>query len=355
MTSVFSRAYALLLSTLLMLSLVSGTSYAGDDHDHTPNNGHSDDHNDEQNDEDHDQPHSEDHASEEDHAADEDHNDQHGHGHEEDHDSTQIGTDAAARAGITTATAGPGRIEYHTRLYGRLITPAAGEAQAGARFPGMVRELRVSPGDKVIRGQILAMVESNESLQNYAVKAPIDGVVVQQFASTGELTSGPLFRVQNNSQLWADLQVFSNARNNVRAGMPVHIVHQGHKHDSVIRHLLPAASGEPFMLARVVLDNPSHNNQYDLQPGDFISAEVDSHTVDATVMVDNRALQEYEGQMVVYVQQGERYQTRPVTLGSRDDHHSEVLAGLNAGEQYVVANSYLIKADIGKSGAAHEH
>ena len=44
-----------------------------------------------------------------------------------------------------------------------------------------------------------------------------------------------------------------------------------------------------------------------------------------------------------------------VKLGRRDAERVEVLAGLQAGEQVVVAQSYLLKADLEKSGAAHEH
>ncbi|MDP2380154.1 MAG: heavy metal resistance protein CzcB, partial [Pseudohongiella sp.] len=38
-----------------------------------------------------------------------------------------------------------------------------------------------------------------------------------------------------------------------------------------------------------------------------------------------------------------------------DGEFVEVLSGLSAGESYVVDNSYLIKADIEKSGAEHAH
>ncbi len=42
-------------------------------------------------------------------------------------------------------------------------------------------------------------------------------------------------------------------------------------------------------------------------------------------------------------------------LGRQDETWVEVLSGLKPGVQYVAENSYLIKADIEKSGASHEH
>jgi len=58
---------------------------------------------------------------------------------------------------------------------------------------------------------------------------------------------------------------------------------------------------------------------------------------------------------VVFVRNGDTYQARPVTLGARDARQVAVSAGLRAGEEVVVEQSYTVKADIGKAGAGHEH
>ena len=52
---------------------------------------------------------------------------------------------------------------------------------------------------------------------------------------------------------------------------------------------------------------------------------------------------------------GEQFEARLVELGRSDGTMVEVLGGLQAGERYAAKNSYLIKADIGKSGASHDH
>ena len=46
---------------------------------------------------------------------------------------------------------------------------------------------------------------------------------------------------------------------------------------------------------------------------------------------------------------------RPVELGMRDAERVEVLSGLVAGDAVVVEQSYVVKADIEKSGASHDH
>jgi membrane fusion protein, heavy metal efflux system len=67
------------------------------------------------------------------------------------------------------------------------------------------------------------------------------------------------------------------------------------------------------------------------------------------------ALQRFRDWDVVFVNEGGIYQAIPVKLGRRDGTHVEVLDGLHAGARMVIGNSYLVKADIEKSGASHDH
>lgn len=278
-------------------------------------------------------------------------------GHDdENHDSTRIDTSIANDSGIRTQPAGPGSIERHSRVYGQLVIPPERIAQVQARYPGAITAVHVSTGDEVSRGQLLAVVEANDSLQRYDVRAPIDGRVQSQFIRRGDLTSGPLFTLLDNHEIWAELRLFPSARNGIQQGQTVHIIHNGHRHESHINQLLPGHNGQPYVSARAALSNDKNAAFFaDLQAGDIVTADIDTERADVPLVIDNRALQELEGQPVVFVRQGDEFSARQIRLGRRDEQFSEVLAGLTAGEQYVVENSYLIKADIGKAGAAHEH
>ena len=175
--------------------------------------------------------------------------------------------------------------------------------------------------------------------------------MLQQLASQGEFTAGePLFVITDPSELWAELKVFPAVQDEVKAGLPVHIEARSGRYDSSISHLLPAI-GQPYRYARVLLDNRSGR----FNVGERLSALVDVELMPVALVIDNRALQEFEGQQVVFVQNGEHYRPKAVQLGRTDGRFTEVLAGLEAGELYVVANSYVIKAELEKSAAAHEH
>ena len=75
----------------------------------------------------------------------------------------------------------------------------------------------------------------------------------------------------------------------------------------------------------------------------------------AALVVPLAALQTFRDWDVVFIRVGDAYEVRPVALGKRDAARVEVLSGLRAGDQVVVEQSYLVKADIEKSGASHDH
>jgi len=72
-------------------------------------------------------------------------------------------------------------------------------------------------------------------------------------------------------------------------------------------------------------------------------------------VVRPEALQRFRDWDVVFVRVGDVYEARPLTLGARSHAAVEVLAGLLPGAEYVTAQSFLVKADIEKSGASHDH
>ena len=71
--------------------------------------------------------------------------------------------------------------------------------------------------------------------------------------------------------------------------------------------------------------------------------------------VSTEAIQTVRGWTVVFGRYGEHFEARPVEQGRSDGKFTEVIKGINAGEQYAAKNSFLIKADLGKSGASHDH
>lgn len=342
-----------LLIILLLVQLSIGSNVRADDkHEHSHEHEKSSDTSTEPHNHTHD--HTAEHAksANHQHSKDSQHTDDHQHATEHAHeDAVTITAAMAENVGITVASVAPGTIERHIPLYGELALVPNRQAQVRARFPGMITQLKAGVSDNVKKGDVLAVVESNDSLRTYSVVAPIAGMVIQQWAGQGEYTAGePLFLLADSSVLWGELKVFPAARDEVKTGLPVHIEARGGRIDSQITHILPV-SGQPYVVARVELNN--HEGRF--AAGERVSALVDAEIIQVPLVVDNRALQDFEGKSVVFIREGERYEPRALQLGRTDGRFTEVLTGVHATEQYVVANSYLIKAELEKSAAAHEH
>ena len=217
-----------------------------------------------------------------------------------------------------------------------------------------MQRIKKELGENVRAGEILATVQSNESLQTYTIKAPIDGLIVRRDIQAGEATgSEPLFIIADITRVWAELNVFGQNLNRVMPGQ--HVVVESLNAQPVegkINWISPmAAHASQSVNARVELDNEDIR----VRPGQFVRARVTISEHDVPLAVQLSALQRFRDFDVVFAKYDETYEVRMVTLGRRDDQRVEVTGGLKPGTEYVTGNSYLIKADIEKSGASHDH
>lgn len=268
---------------------------------------------------------------------------------------TSIAPEMAKGAGVETTVAGPGRIEERLALFGSIQPNPEQVRNVSARFPGVIRSVRADVGDRVQQGQQLATIESNESLQTYGVSAPIAGVITERRANVGETTDGELlFQVADYSRVRAELNVFPRDRSRLRRGQPVRVRAADGAQEATgsVDFIAPAGTaGNQALLVRVLLDNPDGR----WAPGQFVEGVITISAIEAPLVIPRSALQTFRDWEVAFVNVGDMYEFRPLELGRTDGDYVEVLDGLQPGDRYVSANSYLIKADIEKSGASHDH
>ena len=267
---------------------------------------------------------------------------------------TSIAAEMAAEAGVETEIAGATTISKTVILTGRIHTDPNRLSRVRPRFPGMVQTVHQNLGDVVRKGETMATVQSDESLQTYPIKAPIGGLIVHRDIQVGESTGDKLlFTIADLSTVWVELDVFSRDLARVHSGLPVEIeTFDGHRVIGTIDWVSPlAAHASQSVQARVRLANP--DNQ--LRPGQFVRGRVTVSEFAAPLAVRKSALQRFRDFQVVFARFGDTYEVRMLELGRSDDEWVEVTGGLAPGTEYVTANSYLIKADIEKSGASHDH
>lgn len=269
---------------------------------------------------------------------------------------TTISADAAQRAGVLTEVAGPVTLSETLSVYGQVKLNANQVARAVPRFGGIVREARKSLGDSVAADEIVAILEANHTLATIQVKAPLAGIIVDRDVNAGETVGdgAVLYTIANLADVWVDLNVPKRDQARVKVGQSavIHADDGGTEATGTISWISPISSAEAqTLVARVVLANPDQR----WRPGLFVKAQIKLVEETVPVAVRESALQTLFDFTVVFSQHGELYQARPLELGRRGGGYVEVLKGLKAGERYVTGNSFLIKADIGKSGASHDH
>ncbi len=269
-------------------------------------------------------------------------------------DSTEISAEVAAQSGIAVEQAGPATVSETVTLTGRITLNQNTTGQVKARFPGIVRAVNKGQGEMVKVGDVMAKVESNDSLQVYPVKSPIDGIVLARNTNVGDVAGdNPLFTVANVSDIWAEFHVFPRDIDRIKNGQQVTVTSfEGHHTGKApITVVLPMAeASSQTVVARVTL----LNKEGLWHSGMTVRGDVAVKEKPVALAVKTAAIQRMEGKSVVFVQQGERYSMRPVKTGLSDNEWTEVLEGIQPGEAYVSANSFMIKADIGKAGAEHD-
>lgn len=282
---------------------------------------------------------------------------EHGPGHDKEHEKeghVELSAEALKNAKLKIEEAGPAKIKSLLPLYGKIAANEEALAHVQPRFPGIVKEVRKRLGDQVGKGETLAVIESNESLRTYEVQAGIAGTIIAKDVTIGELAKDDrtLFTVADLSTVWVNLSVFRKDFDLLKVGEEVEIHDTSGTINAKLDYISPfGAETSQTALARCVIPNPGGR----MRPGLFVTAEIATAQVDAPVAVRVSALQTREEKPVVFVQEGDAFEAREVELGPRDSDFVEVLSGLLPGDKYVSENSFILKAEIGKSEAAHEH
>jgi cobalt-zinc-cadmium efflux system membrane fusion protein len=283
--------------------------------------------------------------------------DQHGHGnHEHAGEGVELSDAKVAAAGIELLKAGPGTLRDTLVLNGILQPNQEALVQVTPRFPGVVREIRKRIGDRVEKGELLAKIESNQSLTVYEMRSPIAGTIIDRQASLGEYASEqkPAFTVADLSTVWVDFSVYRRDLKRVRVGETVLVDAEdgGERIEAKLSYISPVGSSDTqSALARATVANQDMR----LRPGLFVTGRVVLSAKEVPIAVKTSALQTVENRTVVFVRNGEKFEPRDVELGERDPEHVEVIFGLIEGDVYAGKNSFVIKAELAKGSATHEH
>jgi cobalt-zinc-cadmium efflux system membrane fusion protein len=365
--------------------------------------------------------------------------------HEHDHEDTaELGTKIkltevqASSAGITLTEVQGGELQHHFLAPGTIVPDANRVARVAVRLLGTVAELRKGVGDRVERGEIVAVIESREvadakseylaarvtnelqqtlaarlktlwdsraspeieylrarlaaqdaqikldgahqklfalglsekeiaelpdqpveSLRKQPLRSPISGRVAERRVDLGGLVGregqeSELFVIVDLDEVWAELSIAPADISKVRDEMQITIsaAATGAEAKAKVAFISPLLDKETRN-ARVIATLPNLSHAW--RPGTYLTAEIPLGGEPARALVPKTAIQIVKGVPVVFVRQGEEFEVRGIKLGREDDDQFEIISGLAPGETIAVANTFTLKAELGKSEAEHGH
>lgn len=260
--------------------------------------------------------------------------------------------------GIRVDEVGPKKLQMHTDLTGEIVPNPDKLAHIIPRFTGVVKTVSKKIGDKVKKDEVIAVIESNESLVKYEVKSSIDGVVLDLHMTLGEFIGDDkhIVTIADLSSVWAELNVYQKDLNKIKIGQNAQVYFDQIENavNGKIFYISPTVDEHTrTATARVRLNNSSGY----WKPGMFITAKVLTDFIEVDQAVTLNAIQNFEGQKVVFVKDGERFRPQPVTIGKTNTKYAEVLSGLNSGQKYIAEGAFVIKSELLKEsfGGGHGH
>lgn len=232
----------------------------------------------------------------------------------------------------------------------------ANHAEAAIRLDEATRLIKSLGGN--------AASNSNGTDSKIYVRAPIGGTVIDLKAVSGQSVSSDsvLFQIANTNEMIAIVNIPEQSVAKVKVGMAASLQPQAAQ-QSMDSSATASTQGKVSYVS-ALLGNETRTAQAHIRfknpaqqwrQGQLIKASIATGVSQYHLAVREDALQTFRDWTVVYIRVGDQFEIRPVELGQSSNGYAEVLSGLKEGQVYAAGNSYLLKAELGKAGATHDH
>jgi len=296
-----------------------------------------------------------------------DHHDHEGHEHrnEAEHDdhtgheeagALRVAPEVLREFDITLGVAEAGVLHEEVVLPGEIQFNREQLAYVTPRYAGTVLRIKARLADRVKKGQVIATLESTDTLRPFDVIAPFDGTITDYDLTLGQTveTGASLFTVADLSSVWADLRIYQRDIGRIAEGQSVR-VEGGHgrlSYRGKISYISPVIDEHTRTgLARINVTNTKEL----WKPGQFIKGSVSIEEHQAGILIPRTAVLNHEGKTVVFIQTKEGFEPRQIITGDRDSEFIEVVSGLQSGDVIVIRNAISLKAELGKASfGGHE-
>ncbi len=242
------------------------------------------------------------------------------------------------------------------RLWKEKVSPEQDYLQAKASYTETA--IRLDEATRVIKS--LGGDGANQADSKIYVRAPISGTVIESKAVAGQSVSGDsiLFQIANLVEMIAVVNIPESVVSQVKIGMSASIQSPASQAKTELE-IIGKVSYVSALLSNETRTSQAHirfkNTSQQWRQGQLVKASIGSGASQSHLAVREDALQTFRDWTVVFIRVGDQFEIRPLELGQRSNGYVEVLSGLKEGQIYAAGNSYLLKAELGKAGASHDH
>jgi multidrug efflux pump subunit AcrA (membrane-fusion protein) len=243
--------------------------------------------------------------------------------------------------GLQTDKADFHSIDTVLPLYGNVKIDPDRHAHVTTRISGRVEQLLARVGDRVEKGQKLAVIQSRqigEPPPQVEVVAPVSGVVNERSVSLGDAVepNTELFHIVDLSKVIVVAQVYEEDVAKVRREQEARIAALSYSTNEFMGtvtfiglELDPETRTLPVWLA---VDNPDGKLRADM----FVKAAVLLAKNSDVLTVPKSAVLSDGGEKFVFVRTGDTFNRVDVQTGAEDDRNVEIKDGLVPGDEVVV-------------------
>lgn len=194
-------------------------------------------------------------------------------------------------------------------------------------------------------GLEIQIANAKETLEDTAVKSPIDGVVSSRMIDPGEMVGGAIapFTIIQMDKVYVDVNVSEQIINKLKKGQKVDIYVSSASSTAfkgTITAISPAADERTFTYpVKIEIDNKDGL----LKPGMFAQVKFEVDTVKGALIIPREAILTEGDINNVYIVEGETAKKVKVRLGLDNGKEAEVIDGLTEGMQMVIkGQEYLV-------------
>jgi len=289
-----------------------------------------------------------------------------GHGHEEGEEEEggmdiKLSTEAVKLAEIKMEKVIKAKLAKTIEMSGEVGFNEDRVANITPRYAGIAKQVKKHLGEYVQEGDVLAVVEGNESLTAYNIIAPISGHIIEKNITIGEFLGEEeaIYVIADMKTVWVNCEVYPNTAQHLAKGQQVKINAVGLELQTVgkISYIAPIFSKETrSAVARIEIS--SENMKW--RPGMFVYASLEKTSDKKVPVVKKDAVQVLNDKNVIFVQEANNvFEPVEVTLGMSDDNYVEIKSGIHLGDSYVSTGAFELKAKLVTSAlgdhAGHGH